>query len=358
MGLEQIAYMHWAKIKGPARYDLSISGMPPLKVADTGVGLEGMEINGDHSYGYRPLLEAVAARFGASPDEVFSSLGTSHGFFSVMAAVCRRGDEVLVEKPTYEPFLGAARWLGLEVKRLERRFEDGYDIDPDALARAMTGRTKLVVLADPHNPSGAVLSRGRIAEIAAAAADKGALVLVDEVYREFQEGEAGRTVFGMADNIIVSGSLTKVYGLNGLRCGWVIARPPIVEKLRMFMDHATPEHVFISEQFSAAVFPRLDALRQRTCEYRLRNLDIVTKFIGSEKRLEWVRPQAGIICFPRLKGRPDAGEFVNVLFDKFGTRVVPGSFFECPAHFRLGFGVREEILVPGLESISRALDSL
>lgn len=356
MEIGQVAYMHWAKTKGKALYDLSVSGMPPLKAAETGVGLTGLELTGEHPYGYQPLLEAIAGRYGASAGEVFSSIGTSHGFFSVMAAICERGDAVLVEKPTYEPFLSAARWLGLEVKRLERRFEDGYAVDPGRLGRSLTDRTRLVVLANPHNPSGAAMSRETIRKIAAAAADKGALLLIDEVYLEFVEGEDGRTAHGLADNIITTASLSKVYGLNGLRCGWVIARPDIIGKLKMFMDHATPEHVYIAEQYSAGVFPRLDALRAKTRDMRLKNLETVSRFMESEKRLEWVRPKAGIVCFPRLKGRADAGEFIRVLLDIFGTRVVPGYYFECPAHFRLGFGVPEDVLKPGLEAISKALD--
>lgn len=356
--MEHVTYMHWAKTKGPARYDLSLSGMPSLKTADVGVSLDGLEISGDHSYGYQPLLEAVARRYGVTSGEVFSSFGTSHGFFGVMAALCDRGDDVVVEKPTYGPFLAAASFLGLGIKRLERRYEDGFAVRPDDLDGLLGGRTRLVVLANPHNPSGKLLPRETMGLIAAKAAARGAFVLVDEVYLDFAEGPNGRTAHGLGDNVIVTSSLTKVYGLSGLRCGWVVARPDVVEKLRMFMDHATPEHVFMTEQMASRILPGIDALRRRTEAFRRRNLDLVAGFMEGESRLEWVKPDTGIICFPRLKGRPSADGFAAMLLEKFGTRIVPGSFFECPAHFRLGFGVPEDILAPGLDSIKRALDLL
>jgi len=355
MEFRSVEYMEWAKLRSAAAVNLSQSGVAGLSLRDLPIGLEGCEINGDHAYGYPPLLEAIAARSGAVPDAVVPSLGASEAVFLACAAILEKGDRVVIEKPGYEPLLSCARAMGAEIHRWERRFENGFGLDLEEFEASVPEGTKLVLMTNPHNPTGAFLPRDRIAALAEAARRKGAMVFVDEIYLDYMDAVHSRTCFGAADNIFTASSLTKVYGLSGLRCGWLLAPAPLARKLRRLVDHLFVVHVFIAEQIAARLFPHLDAIRGRNRALFDVHRRTVGDFVASEPRLSWVEPPAGIFAFPRVEGLLGGDGLADVLMKKYATSVVPGGFFEAPRHFRLGFGVPPDVLAQGLANIHAAL---
>lgn len=355
MQLEPVAYMEWAKLHALAKINLTRSGLTDISLSELGVDRQGLEINGEHAYGYPPLVEAISARYRVREECVLTVNGASQGIFFVGAALLGPGDEVLVEEPAYEPLLSVPRFFRAEVKRFKRRFEQGYAVNLDNLLPALSARTKLVVLTNLHNPSGVYLAERTLREVAAAASAKGALVLVDEIYLDFLGGTEPETSFPLADNLIVTSSLTKVYGLGGLRCGWVLAPEPLLERMKRLMDLVSVEGVYIGEQVSARAFLRLDSLRAQTRPLIEANFALVKDFIKTEKKLSWVEPAAGIVAFPRIEAAVDGSRLARILRDDFDTAIVPGNFFEEPDHFRLGFGVPKETLEQGLDNIRRAL---
>jgi aspartate/methionine/tyrosine aminotransferase len=357
MRIDPITYMEWAKNRPEARINLSLSGWADLSWKDLALGRKSLDINGEHPYGYAPLVEALVSRYDVSEDSVVTTNGASQAVFFTCAALIEPGDEVLVEKPAYEPLLAVPRFFRARIRRLERRFEEGYAIDPDTLRAAISPRTKLVILTNLHNPSGALLSRRAVKELALAAAARGVMILVDEIYLEFAEGKKGTTSFSLSENIIVASSLTKVYGLGGLRCGWLLAPAPLAAKVKRLLDYVSVEGVFIGEQISARVFSRLDAIRVRNAPMIKRNLGVVRDFVRGEERLRWVEPAHGIICFPRIEASLDGDELLRLLLEKYGTSVVPGRFFEARKHFRLGFGLSTPWLKRGLRNIGKALEA-
>jgi aspartate/methionine/tyrosine aminotransferase len=356
---DPVAHMEWAKLEGESRINLSRSGIPGLRLADLGLGLDGIEINGTHPYGHPPLLEAIAARHGAKPGNVIPSIGTSMAIFHVCAALLEPGDAAVVEKPAYEQIRACPRALGARVFRFERTFEEGHRIDPDKLAASIPDGAKLVLMTNLHNPSGVWLSPEEIRSCARIAADKGAWLFIDEVYLEFMPGERARTAFGLEPNIITAASLTKVFGLSGLRCGWILVPDSLMTVFRRAIDHFYVETVFPAEQISARVFPLLDRIkeeRRALWESRRRR---AAEFLAGEKRLAWVKPDAGIVGFPRVMGKSDGGDaLAKILHDRFETSVVRGAFFEDPRHFRLSYGVGEGVLDSGLAAVRNALDAL
>jgi hypothetical protein len=355
MRIDPVVYMEWAKLKPEFKFNLTRSGMPDCRLADFDLDRRELEINGEHSYGYPPLIEGIASRYHVAGRNVMTTNGASEAVFLICASFLEPGDEVLVEKPAYGPLLDVPRFLKAEIKRFERRFEDGYLIDLDHFRSSLSSRTKLVVLTNVHNPSGALLSAQTLKELAGAAAEAGAMVLVDEIYLEFVEGKAGETSFHLADNIIVASSLTKVFGLGGLRCGWIIAPAELIENLKRLVDHVSVEGVFVGEQISALLLAQLDSLKTKNRALIAANLSLVRDFIRVENKLSWVEPAPGIICFPRVEARLDGVQLARILSEKFDTGVVPGHFFEEPKHFRLGFGVSRDILTQGLENIRSVL---
>ena len=356
MQIDPVVYMEWAKTRSKAKINLSRSGLADCSFKDLNLDKKSLEINGEHPYGYPPLIEAIASRYGVDHKNVVTTNGASQAVFLTCAAILEPGDEVLLEKPAYEPLLAVPRFFKANIRRFERKFEDDYSVDLDHFQSVLSPRTKLVILTNLHNPSGALLSRTAIKELATAAGEEGAVVFVDEIYLEFLEGKGEATSFHLADNMIVASSLTKVYGLGGLRCGWILAPSFLAEKMKRFIDYVNVEGVFIGEQISAKVFAGLDSLRAKSRPVIEKNVTIVREFIREEKKLRWVEPAHGIICFPRIVARLDGSQLARELREKYETSVVPGHFFEEPRHFRLGFGVPTEILVQGLENIRKVLE--
>src|SRR5438309_6555637 len=180
---KQSAYMHWAKTRPPAKYDLALSGVLNLPFAEFQVALDDLELHGANGYGYRPLLEALASHCRVPAESVVTvSGGTSMANHLAMAALLDHGDEVLIEEPTYDPLLAVAEYLGAKIKRFPRKFEDGFKIDIVDLEKRTTSRTRLIVLTNLHNPSSALVDEATLRKIGELARSVGARVLVDEVY--------------------------------------------------------------------------------------------------------------------------------------------------------------------------------
>ena len=349
-------YMEWAKGHPPATHDLTVSTLLACTVGDLPGALDAVELDGPNENGYSPLVEAIASRYATTPDRVATASGTSGANFLTFAALLRPGDEVVVERPGYDPLLGAPHLLGAVVRRFDRRFEEGYVLDPDRVASALSSRTRLIVLSNPHNPSGVLASPDSLDAVARLAEANGARVLVDEVYLDASWGAAIGPVANRNDTFISTSSLTKAYGLGGLRCGWAIAPPEVAEAMRRVRDVVDAVGAFAAERIAALAFEHLDRLAARARGILKPNFDRLRAFVEDRSELEWVRPSAGTVGFPRIRGLSDSLRFVERLRLDHGTGVVPGSFFQAPAHFRIAYGGAGEVLASGLAALARALD--
>src|SRR6059036_1627995 len=178
-------YMHWAKTRPKVKYDLALSGILNLPFAELDARIEDLDLNGDNSYGYRPLVDALAAHCEVEPESVVTiSGGTSMANHLAMAAALEHGDEVLIEKPTYEPLLAVAEYFGAKIRRFPRAFENDFRVDVAEVAKQFTPRTRLIVLTNLHNPSSTPVDEETLGQIGELAGSVGARVLVDEVYLE------------------------------------------------------------------------------------------------------------------------------------------------------------------------------
>src|SRR6059058_1640041 len=220
----QSEFMHWAKTRPRVKYDLALSGILNLPFPELDVKLNELELHGDNAYGYRPLVEALAAHCHVAPENVVTiSGGTSMANHLAMAVLLEHGDEVLIEKPTYDPLLAIAEYLGATIKRFPRRFGDGFEIDIVELEKQITPGTRLIVLTNLHNPSSELVEEVTLRRIGELARDVGARVLVDEVYLEAIFANSPPPAVSLGPEFVVTSSLTKGYGLSGLRCGWIFA---------------------------------------------------------------------------------------------------------------------------------------
>jgi aspartate/methionine/tyrosine aminotransferase len=224
-------YMHWSKTQSRAPFNLATSGVAPFPLRELPVELNTLEINGnDDGYGHPPLQKAIAVHHGVDPDCVVESAGTSMANHLAMAAIIEPGDEVLIEHPAYGPILDVARYLHADVKRFLRTKETGWAVNPGEILRAITPKTRLIVITNLHNPTSVLTSDSVLREVGDIARSIGAFVLVDEVYLDAVYQRTPRTSFHLGPEFVVTSSLTKVYGVSGLRCGWILARPDLAWK--------------------------------------------------------------------------------------------------------------------------------
>jgi aspartate/methionine/tyrosine aminotransferase len=347
-------YMHWSKMHSRARFNLATSGVGAFPIRQLPVDLEKLEINGDNSYGYAPLQEAIAVHHGVDPQCVVESAGTSMANHLAMAAIIEPGDEILIEQPAYGPILDIARYLEANVKRFPRAEENGWMVDPEEIRPGVTSKTRLIVITNLHNPTSVLTPDSVLREIGDIARSVGSLVLVDEVYLDAVYEGTPRTSFHLGPEFVVTSSLNKVYGVSGLRCGWILARPDLAWKMRRLNDlfSATPVHP--GELLSVAAFNYLDLLRERARRIVEADRKLLREFLAQQSSVSAVSTDWGTTSFLKLReGNVDT--FLERLRSDFDTSAVPGRFFEMPDHFRIGMGVNTEMFAEGLNRIGRAL---
>src|SRR5207249_270153 len=288
------------------------------------------------------------------PECVVESAGTSMANHLAMAAINEPGDEVLIEHPAYGPILDVADYLQANVKRFRRAEENGWAIEPAEVRRQITPKTRLILITNLHNPTSALTPESVLREIGDIARSVGAFVLVDEVYLDAVYEETPRTAFHLGPEFVVTSSLTKVYGLSGLRCGWILAQPDLAWKMRRLNDlySATPVHP--GELLSVAAFQHLDLLRERARRIVEADRSLLRDFLKQQSSLSAVSTPWGTTSFPRLVNR-ETDAFLERLRSELDTSAVPGRFFEMPDHFRIGMGVNTEMFAEGLNRMSRAL---
>jgi aspartate/methionine/tyrosine aminotransferase len=332
--MTKITYMEWVKLKRPARYELGGSSVPAVSIDEFPLARKEVAINAFNLYGYRPLVEQIAARYDVKPTQVVTTQGCSMANYLACAAILKPGDEVLVEMPAYEPLLGVVRLLGARVKRFRRRFRDAYRIGEVPISK----KTRLIVLSNLHNPSGVLTPQEVLREVGRDARRVGAQVLVDEVYLDYLFENRPASAVHLGPNFLTTSSLTKCYGFDGLRCGWILASPANAKAIWRLQDFFGVNGATPAETIASAVFANLGQFVKRTRKIILANRLIADSFLARNVgRFQWVEPAAGPVCFPRLiEGRGD--EFCEQALRKHGIRVIPGRFFESPRHFRLGFG--------------------
>jgi aspartate/methionine/tyrosine aminotransferase len=350
-------YVAWMKRAPQVTYDLMGSNLLHCRVDDLPGARERLELDGFHEEGYPPLVETIAERYGVSPAHVSVANGASGANFLACGALLAPGDEVVVERPVYDPLLAVPRFLGARIVRFDRVMEEGFQIDPERVAAAVTPRTRLIMLTNLHNPTGALASRESLAAVGEVADRVGARVLVDEVYLESAAGPGLLPAATISPTFVSTSSLTKAYGLSGLRAGWALSASEVAESMRRVRDVVDGVGSFPSEMLAFLAFENLPALRERARRILEPNFRVLLEFMETRPELEWVPPSGGSVAFPRIRGLEDTWSFARHLRERYDTGVVPGRFFEAPEHFRIALGGEPTTLVEGLRRLGEALEA-
>jgi aspartate/methionine/tyrosine aminotransferase len=344
--------MPWAKRRSHAKYNLATSGVAHWKLRDLPLKIDDLEISGPSYYGFEPLQNALSKHCGVAADRIVAATGTSMANYLAMGSLLKPGDEVLIEHPTYELIVDVALQIGAKIKRFKRP-SSTFSLDMSAIKAALTPATKLIAVSNLHNPTSALTDEATMKELGSL----GIRVMVDEVYLDaaFEQKPCSAGLLG--DQFIVTSSLTKVYGLSGLRCGWILAEPKLAERMWQLNDKLgnIPAHMAeLASVIALGELPRIAASVRKRLDA---NRAALWKFLDHREDLEVFRPPLGTIVFPRLK-RGSVDQMCDLLRTKYETTVVPGKFFDMPDHFRIGIGGDLEPLEEGLRRLGLALDEL
>jgi aspartate/methionine/tyrosine aminotransferase len=355
---EQLGY-------GRIRHNLAESSVTDAALADLGVDLGGLVLQyGDH-LGLPELRATVAADGdGLDPDDVIVTPGAVAALFLVHTTLLEAGSHVVVARPNYATNVETPRAIGADVSFLDLAYEEGWAVDPDRIAALLRPQTRLVSLTTPHNPTGATLSPETLDAVIEVVERHGrARLLVDETYREMTFDTPLPVAASLSDRVISVTSLSKTYGLPGIRVGWLVARDAdLRERLLAAKEQILISGSLVDETIGLAALRRrptwLPSIRTRIDEA----FAITRDWIADSERFEWVPPRGGVVGFPRMRPvhttRVDVDRFYTTLFERHGTVVGPGHWFEQPrTHFRLGYGWPSvEELRGGLAALDAAFD--
>jgi DNA-binding transcriptional MocR family regulator len=348
------------------QYNLGESYAPHLAVADIldPADLAGLSLGYGTSPGDAELRAQIAARLGVPAGQVLLTTGAAAALFLV--SLLYSDGEILVGRPCFPPVLDAACGLGARVVTVSTRFEDGYRVDLDAFRDRLSAHTRLVMFASPQNPSGVPISRDEVDQMLAAMSRRcpEAVLLVDETYREATYGSApaAPTFAGLSGRVLTCASLSKAYGVPGLRIGWLtVADPRLREQLRLAKFNSSVCCGVLDEFLAARLLSRAGQLLGSRAALMARARDVVERWIGEQGgRLHWLRPEAGAFCCARLNPDVFGPSDVRGFYDRIGDRrtvVAPGPWFGDSAHvMRLGLAYPpDDELERGLMVISDAL---
>jgi aspartate/methionine/tyrosine aminotransferase len=343
------------------RYNLSESSVADQSLSDLGLTIPDMPLLYGEHRGRERLRELIAADGpGLSAGDVLVTTGAASALFIIATSLLGPADHLVVIRPNYATNLETPRAIGCLTTHIDLMFEEGFRIDLDKVAKALTPQTKIVSVTCPHNPTGVMLSEAELRGLVDLTAKHGCRLLVDETYRDLSFDGPLPPAASMGKHVISVSSLSKAYGVPGIRIGWLITQDPALQEVFLaareqisicgsVMDEWVAEQVM--EKRAAILGPRLVEMRRR--------LALVSAWMGGEDRLEWIKPSGGVVCFPRMTAEPAGGTegFYRRLLETHGAYVGPGHWFERPdRYFRVGYGwPTSEDLESGLKAISAAL---
>lgn len=306
------------------------------------------------------LRSAIAGLYGtALPEHVTVTHGTIAANMLVHKALVSRDDHVIAVVPTYQQHYSIPASIGARVDTLRLRGEDGFLPDLEALNALVTDQTRLIALTNPNNPTGALIPRPMLEEIARIAERAGAYVLCDEVYRGTgQEGDGmSPAMADITPRGISTAGLSKAFSLAGLRTGWIVAAPEVTEAVMIHRDYDTISVGVINDHLGAIALGARDAILARARQITRHNLALLSDWVDAQPRVRWVKPAAGTTAMLRIDGAGPSEPFCIHLLHKTGVMLTPGSAFDMEGYVRIGFANPTDALTTGLEKLGAYLAS-
>ncbi len=352
------------------RFNLSESGVHPLSIQEL-LGLAGasamplleVRLGYSQSNGTDLLRERIAALYPrASADQILVTTGSAEANFIACWRLIEPGDKVAIMQPNYQQTWGLAQNFGGQVRPFQLHEKEGWEPYAEEVRTAIAPGTKLVVVTNPHNPTGHVLSDASRKVILDRVAEVGAWLLADEVYTGAERGgKTTQSFWGSYDKVVVVNGLSKAYGLPGLRIGWIVAPPALTQEIWARHDYTTIGPSGASDHLAAvALDPRVrEKLIERTRRILNTNYPVMEAWLKRfGDTFTWHPPQAGAICWARYRQAIPAGEIVEKVRAQHSVLLVPGDQFGMPSYLRFGFGGDLQHFEEALAETERALRRL
>jgi aspartate/methionine/tyrosine aminotransferase len=340
-------------------YDIGESGMKFHSVKELGIDLNEVELRYGYHLGHPELRSEIAKQYsGMTKDNVAVTTGASEGNFAVLGHLIGSKEHVIVEYPTYPSLYQIPRSLERDYSMFPIKWDDEFRLDLDAMRKLVKPNTKLITLTHPNNPTGSVITKSELKEAIEIAEEAEAYLMVDETYRDMMFDSPPPLAATLSPNAISLTSMSKTWGVPGIRIGWVVADTPIVEAIRAVREQVTICNSSLGETIAQRILEKKDSILKELRKIMIDNFKIVKEWMNGQSWLEWIEPKSGVVCAPRLANGKSTDELCSLLVTKYRTFTVPGSRMELDGHFRLGFGGEQEELIKGLDQLTLALKEI
>lgn len=339
-------------------YDIGESGVKCLSLASLPTkGVENVMLRYGHHRGSPELRRLICEQYGdLDPDQVCVTTGSSEANFSVIASLVGNSDHMIVEAPNYPSLYEVPRSLGLNHNLFRLTYEQNFEPDLTRLEQLMKSNTKLVSLTHPNNPTGSVISERKLRDVLELVESRNAYLLSDETYRELSFEKPPPPAAVLSDRAISTTTLSKAYGLPGIRIGWVAGPKHVIESVRAVREQLTICNSALGENIALSVLQNKETFLDYIRKHVRRNFDIMKQWMSTQDHLEWVDPKGGAVAFPRLKSGTSTAQLCRILVTKYRTFTIPGYCFNMDQHLRIGFGGSAHELRQGLIKLKQALD--
>lgn len=322
--------------------------------------LEEIQLDYGHIEGSPAFREGLAALYRhVNPEDVLATGGAIGANFLVFYSLVEPGDTVITVFPAYQQLYSVARSLGANVKLLRLRRDNRWLPDVNELRELVDGKTKLIVINSPHNPTGSLIDDGILRELCSITEDAKAYLLCDESYRGLyiNPEDTVSSAVDLSQRAIVTGSFSKSLSLTGLRLGWIAARGEIVRECLSHRDYTTISNGILDEALASLALKHVNRIFERNLNIIRTNHRILSQWVEDMPQIDWIPPQAGTTAFLEYKMKVPSLELCLRLMNEKGLLLVPASCFEMEGFLRMSFACKAETLKTGLDRFTDFLNT-
>ncbi len=322
----------------------------------------GIDLNVEGFYRKHPrgrigLEETLAEVFGVEVENVLVTASSSEAIYLAHRVLLQEADEVVVPLPNYPAQLKVPHVVRASLRTLELSFDEQWELQVERIGARMSSRTRLISVTNSHNPTGMQLPQRTLKGLLELAQDSHAWLLSDEAFREFGFESAPPPAVNLGERGISLGTMSKFYGAEDIRIGWVLAEPDVIERLRQLKTWITSVNSRFGEYVAKQILENHKSFVERARRFRQENLELMRRFMENCRILKWVEPNASLLCFPKITNGASSMEFCKRLVEEYGILLDPGSHFGRDGYVRLCFTQNPAKVRKGLEALEEALNS-
>lgn len=341
-------------------YDIGESGVKFFKLGELNLDLDDVELRYTQHLGNPELREIISHSYkNLNWENVAVTTGAAESIFSIMASLTNKKDHIIVECPNYPSFWYIPQSLERAMDLFYLKFEERFKPNLETLEGMIKPNTKLICLTHPNNPTGSILTEEELKQIIKMVEEREIFLVMDETYRDLTFGDPLPNAASLSSNVISISTMSKVYGVPGIRIGWVATRDDdevIIEGVRRVREQTTICNSALNESIALHLLSKKDIHLVDIITRVELNYSIIKDWINNQENLEMIVPEGGVTCFPKFT--KSTKELCNLLVEKYRTFTVPGYCFNMESYFRIGFGGTTEELKSGLEKIDIALNEI